>query len=290
MNNYQEMFDFNKYQDVLFPFAYNILGSTDDAKDAIQDTLNNFISSSKNEIENPKAYLIKSVINTSINKKNRKKKFISNAITLPEPIATDTADNEINMKDIVSYSLLILLEELNVKERAVFILKEAFNYSHKDIAEVLSSTTENSRKLLSRAKLKLKDSNPSKKIFSDKKTNEYLESYISAIRNRDIRGLENLFTNDIAVVADGGDEIKVLKNFSTGKEECIELLIMAYEKFQSQQDIKFVEVNHQPAILYFNDGLLSACQIFSINAKQKINKISSVLDSKKLKNIAQLIS
>lgn len=67
------MFDFNTYQEFLFPFAYNILGSTDDAKDAIQDTLSAFISLQNKKTDNPKAYLIKSVINTSINKKIARK-------------------------------------------------------------------------------------------------------------------------------------------------------------------------------------------------------------------------
>jgi RNA polymerase sigma-70 factor (ECF subfamily) len=284
------MFDFNTYQEFLFPFAYNILGSTDDAKDAIQDTLNTFISLEHKNIDNPKAYLIKSVINTSINKKNRQKKFVSEKISLPEPIATDTADNDIYLKDIVSYSLLILLDRLTVKERAVFVLKEAFNYSHNDIAEVLSSTPENSRKLLSRAKIKLKKPSQTNLIFKNKKIEEYLNNYSTAIRKRDIKKLEQLFTNDITMVADGGNKIKVLRNFTSGKQSCIELIFKVFDKFQSRQNIRYIKINHQPAIVYFDNDIVSSCQIFSINQDQKIYKISAIVDSEKLKNIAKKIN
>ncbi|WP_106793066.1 sigma factor-like helix-turn-helix DNA-binding protein [Aquimarina sp. Aq78] len=284
------MFDFNTYQEFLFPFAYNILGSTDDAKDAIQDTLNTFISLQNKNIDNPKAYLIKSVINTSINKKNRQKKFVSEIISLPEPIATDTADNDLYLKDIVSYSLLILLDQLTIKERAVFVLKEAFNYSHNDIAEVLSSTPESSRKLLSRAKIKLKNPSQTNLIFKNKKTEEYLNKYSTAIREKDMRKLEQLFTNDITMVADGGDKVKVLRNLTIGKQNCIELIFKVFDKFQSQQSIKHIKINHQPAIAYFDNDILSSCQVFSINQDQKIYEISSIVDPEKLKNIAKRIS
>ncbi|WP_074408960.1 sigma factor-like helix-turn-helix DNA-binding protein [Aquimarina megaterium] len=283
------MFDFDTYQEFLFPFAYNILGSTDDAKDAIQDTLNAFILLQNKNIDNPKAYLIKSVINTSINKKKRQKKFVSENIYLPEPIATDTADNDLYLKDIVSYSLLILLDQLTVKERAVFVLKEAFNYSHNDIAIVLSSTPENSRKLLSRAKTKLKKTSQKNLISKTKNTEEYLNNYSTAIRERDIKKLEQLFANDITMIADGGDKIKVLRNFTSGKQSCIKLILEVFNKFQSLQNTRYIEVNHQPAIAYFDKDILSSCQVFSINQDQKIYKISSVVDPEKLKNIAKKI-
>lgn len=284
------MFDFNTYQEFLFPFAYNILGSADDAKDAIQDTLNTFIALQNKNIDNPKAYLIKSVINTSINKKNRQKKFVSKTISLPEPIATNTADNDLYLKDIVSYSLLILLDQLTVKERAVFVLKEAFNYSHNDIAEVLSSTPESSRKLLSRAKIKLKKSSQTNSIFKNKKTEEYLNKYSTAIREKDLKKLEQLFTDDITMVADGGDKIKVLRNLTIGKQNCIELIFKVFDKFQSQQSFKHIKINHQPAIVYFDNDIVSSCQVFSINQDQKIYEISSIVDPEKLKNIAKKIS
>src|ERR1700761_6349663 len=144
-------------QRILFPYAYNILGSAEDARDVIQDVLSNYVAKDKEGIEDEKNYLIRSVINRAINVKKRKKKTISkDDIWLPEPVATDdAADRSLHLKDILSYSLLVLLEKLNATERAVFILKESFDYTHQEIGEVLSITEEHSRKLLSRAKAKL---------------------------------------------------------------------------------------------------------------------------------------
>lgn len=282
-----------EYPDWLFPYAYNILGSTDDAKDAVQDVLSNYISKGKaTDIENVKGYLVKSVVNQSINiKKRRAKTVATGEVRLPEPVATEQADTELHLNDIVSYAMLILLEELTTKERAVFVLKEAFNYSHQEIAEVLDSSVDNCRKLLSRAKQKLQIAKPVALAKPAKNKNkDYLADYIKAIRSRDTQKLEQLFADEIVVVADGGDKVKVVRNVTEGVADCVALLLKVYDMYQQKQTVRIAEVNHQPAILYYYKEVLSTCQVFTLNSDNQIVKISSIIDADKLKNIAKSIS
>ena len=273
------------YRQTLFPYAYNILGSSEDAKDAVQDVVSSFISSSRTDIENEKGYLIKSVVNHSINIKNKRKKIKYGDTTwLPEPYATDEADTGINLREIVSYSLLILLEQLNPKERAVFILKEGFGYSHEEIAEVLSTNVENARKLLSRARTKLdqpwKPSHASGKLPSEK----FLERYITAIRERNTKSLEDILSEDISYFADGGSKVKLLKDKGRGVTEVADLLMRAYHTFQTTQSFVETEINHQPALLFYEGPQLKACQIFTISGG-RIQQINTIVDPDKLKNL-----
>lgn len=280
-----------EYQKILFPYAYNILGSSEDAKDAIQDVLSKYISSGRKDIENIKGYLVKGVIHQSINIKNKRKKisYGDEHVWLPEPIATEEADTNINLREIVSYSMLVLLEQLNPKERAVFILKEGFGYSHEEIAEVLSSTVVHSRKLLSRAKAKLNPSNqPFQSSNSEALSEDFLEKYIQAIRGRDTKTLESLLSEDIAFFADGGEKLNVVKKTSTGIQEVSDLLIFIFHKFQVAYQPFFTTINHQPAILYYLGAELKACQVFEISPIEgKILRIDTVLDPEKLKNIGR---
>lgn len=275
------------YQNILFPYAYNILGSSDDARDAIQDVVSNYFSTKKENIENVKGYLIKGVINQSINIKKKKKNVRYEDTWLPEPIATEEADTNLNLREIASYSLLILLEKLNPKERAVFILKEGFGYSHDEIADVLSSTVDNSRKLLSRAKSKLDQ--PGKDIPAKHKQTPLtglLEKYIDAVRNSDMKKLENLLSEDIIYFADGGDTVQVAKKVCTGLKNVCEHLVFVHHKYQTTLSILSSEVNHQPALLYYLGKKLVVCYVFSISqADNKIVQISSILDPEKLKGI-----
>src|SRR3546814_639413 len=164
------------YQSKLFPYAYNILGSVDDALDVIQDVMVKRLSGVGAALENESAYLIKSVINRAINLKNRNKRTRERTLWLPEPVSTEPADARIKKKEIISYSMMVLLEHLSAKERAVFILKEAFDYAHEEIAETLSMTVENSRQLLSRAKRSLRSNDAGFRPAAA--ASDFLQTYI----------------------------------------------------------------------------------------------------------------
>lgn len=275
------------YQDKLFPYAYNILGSAEDAKDAVQDILEKYLSSQKKDIENVIGYLVKGVINQSINIKNRKKKIISGKTWLPEPIATEKADTNINREEIISYAMLVLLEGLSARERAVFILKEAFDYSHKDIANTLDLTIENARKLLSRSKRKLAVSKQGdNRLHSFPLSSSYLEKYIGVIKNGDTKALERMLSEEILLAADGGGEISVVRELTTGKSAVSNLLFYVYRTYLVLQTVKIAEVNHLPALLFYQDDKLVNCQVFEFDENNmKIKRIYSVIDPVKLKSL-----
>src|SRR5690606_40049058 len=100
------------YQSKLLPYAYNILGSVDDALDVIQDVMMKRLTGVGTAMGKERAYLIKSVINRAINLKTRKKRIRGEGIWLSEPVATESADAGIKKKEIISYSMLVLLEHL----------------------------------------------------------------------------------------------------------------------------------------------------------------------------------
>ena len=280
----------NDYQDLLFPYAYNILGSAEDARDAIQDVLANYYASPREGIANEKAYLVKSVINRAINKKQRRKLVPQPEEWLPEPVATESADANLYLKDILSYSLLVLLEKLNARERAVFILRESFDYDHKEIADILSITEENARKLLSRAKTRLfKPGEAPRNPVHDAHTTALLQNYIDAIRNRNIPRLEALLAEDIAFFADGGSKINVLRKVCTGAGAVAELLTLAYQKYQVNATMKPAVINHQPAFLFYNEKHLTSCVVFDISG-DRILRINAVVDPEKLKNLKSQIA
>lgn len=277
--------DLENYQNKLFPFAYNILGSAEDANDVVQDVMLNHIEGKKEGIENETAYLVKSVINKSINLKKRSKKMVAGTTWLPEPIATDNADKKINSQEIISYSMLVLLEYLKPRERAVFILKEAFDYSHHEIAELFSFTVENSRQLLSRAKNTLKEHN-SNFNFTEGAAAGNMPEYIEAIRSGKVEQLEQLLAEQITAMTDGGGKVRVLSEFTSGIRAVANLITEVFNRYLKTYRIESTRLNHTPALLFFNGNTLVSCQLFDVDgATGKINNIYSVVDPEKLKNL-----
>ncbi|WP_411030152.1 sigma factor-like helix-turn-helix DNA-binding protein [Spongiimicrobium sp. 3-5] len=270
------------YHNKLFPYAYNILGSSEDAKDAIQDVLMKYLSIEKGHIKNETGYLIKAVTNQSINIKKRNQKIIANRMWLPEPISTEIADSNINGEEIISYSMLVLLEKLTAKERAVFILKNAFEYSHEEISLVIDSTIENSRKLLSRATKKISNSS----IDTNQNTpTSFIKNYVHAIQNGDVSKLEKMLSEEISLHADGGKNIKVVRELTVGKAATLDLLFFVFKTHQKSLSVKISKINHQPALLFYKAKILINCQVFELEGN-KIKNIFSIIDPNKLKSLS----
>lgn len=268
----------------LFPYAYNILGNIDDTQDVIQDVLIKFNEKDASTISNQNAYLIKSVINQSINLKKKNDRERQQKITLPEPIITNQGENKIELDEILNYSMLVLLDTLNTKERAVFLLREAFDYEHDEIAEILEISIDNSRQLLTRAKKKLKLRKPNI-ITSSKKDRKYLEKYVETIRKGDVRTLEQMLSGEVQVLADGGSKLNVVAQMTSGIENTVKLMTYLYEYYQKDFEIKIEEINHQSALLFYKGTTLINCQIFELNVDGKIANIFSVVDPDKLMRI-----
>jgi RNA polymerase sigma factor (sigma-70 family) len=255
---------------LLTTYAYNICGSQEEAKDIVQDVFLQFMQMDTGNIANKSAYLKRMVINLSINRKKLMQKQLATyrGEWLPEPVATESADTDINRKEILSYSLMVLLERLNARQRAVFILKEAFDYDHTEIAEVLGIKTQYSRQLLTRAKKQLQEQHPVNYKFHP---TTFLNRYLQVIRLGDTQKLETLLSDDIMVTSDGGGKASAGLKPIYGKISVTAFLQGIFKKFYHDQYIEEVVINHQPALFYYQANVLVNCQIFSLensSAKQ----------------------
>ena len=265
---------------LLTSYAYNILGSYEDAKDVVQDVLLEMINRTGADIQNEKAYLTRSVINRAINARNRLQKMQSGypGNWLPEPVATETADGDLNQKDILSYSLMVLLEKLDAKQRAVFILKEAFNYEHEEIAEVLDISVENSRKILSRARSILHNEPIGEVVKTPANS---LDKYMEVIRSRDLKKIEQLLSDEVVVVSDGGGKVKAATRPLIGIESASLFIYAMHNKYYEDRQIAYGMVNHAPALFYYVDGQLVTCQLFEWR-DEKIHRVYLVRNPDKL--------
>lgn len=241
--------------------AYNILGSREEARDVVQDIFVRILDKPIDHIENKKAYLIRAVVNRAINEKTRqelsRKEYRGS--WLPEPVVTGSADHRLLQKDILSYSMMVLLEKLTASERAVFILREAFDYTHNEIAEALGISPAGSRQLLRRAKSSLK----SPGIKNGKTRTAFRpDQFLSIIQNGETEKLESLLSEDIVITSDGGGKVLANRIPVTGKPKAVKYLLGVYEKYQKHNVFKPAVINHQPALMHFRGADLVSCQVF----------------------------
>ena len=266
-------------------YAYNILGSYEDAKDIVQDVFLKFMQLDQNKIADKRLFLIRMVVNLSIDRKRKHKKDVANypGHWLPEPVATENPEKYLYRKEILSYSLMVLLEKLESRQRAVFILKEAFDYDHQDIARTLDITVDNSRKILSRARQELNLAVAGTPLRSQ---SAILQQYLRAIDSGDMQEVEALLRSDITVVSDGGGKAPAFRHIIRGVRRVRALLSGLARKAYHQVPTQIGWINHQPAVFYFYEGNLVTCQIFTIEDEQ-FSRIFFIRNPDKLARLHQ---
>ena len=189
----------------LFGIAYRMLGSTAEAEDVVQDVWLRWQSVNRSAVENPPAFLATTTtrlcINLTQSAHTRRETYIGQ--WLPEPVDTSSDPGfGAEREEALRLAVLLLLEKLAPAERAAFVLREAFDYSYRRIADILQMEEANTRQLVSRARKHLADRRCT--YLSPDKQRRFLETFIEAAQKGDMAGLEALFLEDVVSYSDGG--------------------------------------------------------------------------------------
>ncbi len=145
------------YQPLLYTLAVRMVGSLQDAEDIVQDTFLKWLTIDQKKIQNTKAYLIKSVTNSCINHLNtikRKKKEYIDSIN-PSELMVKYDWSHIDLEHELSSALAVIHKKLEPVEKAVYLLREVFNFDYDELQEIVNKKKDNCRQLFSRAKEKL---------------------------------------------------------------------------------------------------------------------------------------
>src|SRR5882757_2867399 len=133
---------FDQYRGLLFSIAYRMLGSVADAEDMLQESCIRWQQSAEEDIRSPRAFLVTIMSRLCINHlqsaRVQREEYVGQ--WLPEPIVTDLGSDPfglIKVDESLSIAFLVLLERLTPVERAVFLLREVFEYEYGEVAAIL---------------------------------------------------------------------------------------------------------------------------------------------------------
>lgn len=197
------------HRSTIISYVYRLIGSLEDAKDITQDTILKYITLQDNQIENPRAWMFKVASNLAYDflRKHQKQKEVYKGFWLPEPFIEEvSSEDKMDIDESLSMAFIVLMQRLTYKERMAYVLYEIFEFKHKEIALILEITVQNSRKIMSRAKLKIKEYS----LKSEPTLEEYKEltiQFIQAIKEANVQALQNIFAKDISVFSDGGGKV-----------------------------------------------------------------------------------
>ena len=193
----------NEYQDLLFPIALNLLKVEQEAEDMVQDTILAWLTKDLSHIENIKGYLVRTLINRCLNRLRAQKR--DRGIEIAPELLAEYLPSLIENQDQLSYTLLLMMERLTAMERAVFLLKEVFGYSHKEIAEILGISEAYARQILARAKRHLRVQKQRFEVNADQHLKLY-ESFVEVCRGNNLHQLIEILKEDVKLYINRGTD------------------------------------------------------------------------------------
>lgn len=281
---------FHQHRAVLFSIAYRMLGSLADAEDMLQESFIRWQQAPDIEIGSTRAYLVTILSRLCINHlqsaRVKREQYVGQ--WLPEPFVT--SPNELldlslssQLDDSISMAFLVLMERLTPTERAVFLLREVFDYEYSEIAQTVNQSESNCRQILRRARQHIKEAprfDP-----SPQQRDKLLKEFLDASSRGDLDGLVALLSNEITFYSDSGGNAAALPNPIYGAQNVARAVLGSLNKFVPRNIVsRFARINGQPGIVNYMDGHPHSVLTVDV-IDQRICNIYVVSNPKKLERL-----
>ena len=277
---------------LMFSIAYRMTGSVSEAEDLVQEAFFRLERARQSGVvvESPKAYLAAVTTRLAIDHmrsaRTRRESYVGT--WLPEPVVTDLHDSPEQMaelSDSLSMATLVLLESLSPVERAVFLLREVFDYSYEDIAQIVDKSEANCRQIFGRARRHL-DAHHARYEASTEESEALLRSFLAAAQEGDMNQLVDLLAADAVAYGDGGGKASALRQPLYGRERVATFLLALFKQAPRMGvTVEPVLVNGGPGIVTHDpeDKVLSVLSLEILDGV--IQTVRGVVNPDKLQHL-----
>jgi len=249
--------EISEYRPLLLSIAYRMLGSVADAEDIVQEASLRFHNAKQSGtvIESAKTYLAAITTRLAIDylrsARVRRESYVGT--WLPEPVVTEKETKMVGLAEMgesLSMAFLLILESLSPVERAVFLLREVFDYSYKEIAQVVERPEDTCRQMFLRAKQHIEAGKPRYDVQPEQRE-EMVARFLAACQTGDLTSLTELLATDATFYGDGGGKVAAVAHPIVGREKVARLLFGIFSQKGRNLGIRL-----QPATVNGSKGLL----------------------------------
>jgi RNA polymerase sigma-70 factor, ECF subfamily len=279
---------FNQYRPLLFSIAYRMLGTVTDAEDMVQETFLRWQQVTKETVKSARTYL--STITTRLcidhlrSARVQREQYVGS--WLPEPILMPKSDDpaeQVELADSLSIAFLVMLERLSPIERAVFLLREVFEYEYDEIAQMVGKSSANCRQILRRSRQHIASQRPRFSV-SQQQQEHITEQFLEASTQGNLQGLLTLLAEDVTYWSDGGGQVAAALKPLHGAMKVARFVLAIHRKWLSTAVFHIVQVNGNPGIFTVVDFNVHSVTTFDI-VDGHIQSVYTVRNPQKLKQI-----
>jgi RNA polymerase sigma-70 factor (ECF subfamily) len=282
---------FEEHRSLLFGVAYRMLGSVAEAEDAVQDAYLRY-RGADGDIANPRAYLVTIVTRLCLDllKSARVQREQYIGPWLPEPIvhrdgAPATPEEVVASEDNISMAFLVMLEELGPAERAVFLLREVFDYDYGDIAPMVNKSEAACRQVFRRAREHIAQRQHRFTANYDQRR-VLTAQFLQAANEGNMAGLMQLLSADVTAYSDGGGKAVAATRPIFGPDRIARFVIGVARK-DPPALVEMADVNGVPGVLLRDRrGRVHTVMVLELDAEGRIATVYSMRNPDKLRRIA----
>src|SRR6266540_5730999 len=286
---------FETYRPLMFSIAYRMLGSATDAEDIVQEAYLRYQATPPDQIVSPKAFLSTVVTRLCLNqlRSARAQRESYLGPWLPEPVLTSTDEpfaptQQAELHESLSLAFLVLLEQLTPLERAVFLLREVFDYQYAEIAAIVGKAEAACRQLFSRAKRHIAAGRPRFKP-SPEAHRQIFTQFLRAAEQGELDGLMQLLSDDVELWVDGGGKVRGAATRPLhGRAAVAQFVLATARRAPRGFRAEVADVNGEPALIVRAGGevrlVLSigveegrVCAIWVIRNPDKLHDLNRAL-------------
>ena len=271
----------------LFRLAYRMLGSRQEAEDAVQEAFLRWHRSDTAKVRSPEAWLVTALSRICIDRLRvlsaEREAYIGP--WLPEPLVEDAPppDHALDLASDVSMALFVVLERLAPEERAAFLMHDVFDCGYSEIASALGKSEAACRQLVHRARERVRRERPRFKV-SEASHRRLVEAYVKAIQERDAQRIAALLAPDAVFVSDGDAKTRAALRPVLGRERIARMEVGVLRKLPGRFNIRLTSVNGRAGAVSLLDG-----QVFSVTSfdtdGQCILSVMRILNPEKLRHL-----
>jgi RNA polymerase sigma-70 factor, ECF subfamily len=237
---------FLHHRSLLFSIAYRMIGSLD-AEDIVQDVFLQFQKMDLATIANPRALLVTIVTRRCLDylksARHQREQYIGS--WLPEPLITTDMLESIEQKETLEVGFLLLLESLLPIERAVFLLRDVFDFDYAEIADIIEKSPQNCRQLAHRARSHVSQKKARYQMSAAEKE-RLLQEFLAACYGQDINSLVGILAEDCKLYSDGGGKVAAALKPVCGRDRTIAFIFNVLKQVPSDVRLVFTELNGEP--------------------------------------------
>jgi len=282
------------HHDALFGLAYRMLGSVADAEDVVADAYLRWRREDRSDVDNARSYLfaITSRLALDLLKSAQRTRVSYVGSWLPEPLVTSYDDSDqpavvAERIDTISLAFLHLLERLSPQERAVFVLRSAFDFPHAQIAEMLQLSVDNVRQLFRRAQQRLGPDGEPRYVPDVQRQRQLVERFLAAASTGEVEPFAALLAEDVLLVGDGGGKAASIRVPASGRLRIARFLRGLVRKTTASMSFVVVRANGAPALLVRDSGEPIGLYALDIDpAADEIRGIHAIRNPDKLARLA----